>query len=71
MTEAKKLSTKSKCDHSSDRVSGSWHYVGDKLFDAGGYCRDCRERLYYCEEAKMLVPKDKVRKPLPPKEYKL
>lgn len=54
-----------KCKHDADQISGRWKYVGDKLVSASGYCMLCGLKHRFCQEANLLVPFDKVKKPLP------
>lgn len=58
------------CPHPDEYISGSWHYVGDKLENASGYCRICGLQFYYCKQANKLVKKENVKESLKPDAVK-
>lgn len=53
------------CKHPSDSITGRWQYQGSKLISASGFCLDCGEPHLFCVKADKLVPKKKVKQPLP------
>jgi hypothetical protein len=44
------------CLHPDDQISARWHYIGDKVENAAGYCKLCGQEFVLDRAANILVP---------------